>query len=102
MYLFSKIKTLDYFLNMKGVSTPNTFFRFSAVDCLSPLCLSMPPSYNVYNDNTHINAKWLAEARGGVSLKKTFPVTIRFNYKKNAFFHQNLKCQKKIITSYGS
>ena len=36
---------------------------FSAVDYLSAPSLSMHLTYNVHDDSTHINIKWLAETR---------------------------------------
>ena len=73
---------LVYILGMKGVSSSPTFSVFQLKTIYPPpLCLSMPLIYDVYYDNTHIHAKWLAEARGGKYLYKSFPDFIMFTDK---------------------
>ena len=69
----------------KGCKYPTHFFRFFFFtgDYLpSPPCLSMPFTYNVYNDSAHIYGKWLTEALGGGGIsKQPFPISISLNYK---------------------
>ena len=46
----------------------------------------------MYNDSTHTHTRWLARARGKVSLK-TFPISII----KYGLFHQNLWGGAKVL-----
>ena len=50
------------FLDIEVVSTTHTFWFFSSR--LSPKCLSMPLTNNVYYASAHKHAERLAEARG--------------------------------------
>ena len=84
MRLFKKkTMTLAYFSGIKGVSTPPTFTVFqlqtippspSASACCSQLmCIMIVHAYT--------QSGLLRHGVGEVSLKKTFPVPTKFNYK---------------------